>query len=56
MESLCGSVPVCFQTASFFADGETHNQRESIIFWHSASVEVSFHAGTQEFTPDLRPN
>ena len=36
-------MPNYLQTASIFVDGETHNQRESTIFWHFASVKARSH-------------
>ena len=32
-------MPNPLQTFSFFVDGETHNQKESMTFWPFASVE-----------------
>ena len=38
MESVCGFIPNYLQTASLFIDGETHDQKESMIFWLFGSV------------------
>ena len=34
MESVCGSVLNYLQTGSVLADGETPNQKKSMILWH----------------------
>ena len=38
MESVFGFMRDYLKTTSFFVDGETHNQKESMIFWHFQSV------------------
>ena len=39
-------MPNLLQIASFFADGVTHNQKESMILEHLVSVASSTYAGT----------